>query len=140
MYRLGQHLMILYGRGQLGLDDDQALLRRFLGTANPDIRRHALTFAGQSIDEKTPEDVIERFKTLWDIYWAGPGKKDAEDKSGSWLFGPWFSSGEFPQEWALDRLEQFVTVVPTPEPDHTIAENLPRRRMRMFLNLFGFSA
>ncbi|MCK4626639.1 MAG: hypothetical protein KAV00_15075 [Phycisphaerae bacterium] len=42
----------------------------------------------------------------------------------SWLFGPWFSCGQFPDLWALERLEQFVKVVPTPEPDHAIVERL----------------
>ena len=128
MYHLGEHLMILYGRGQLGLDDDEGLLRRFVENSNPDVRRHAIGFVGQTLkhDEKVPEDVVERFMTLWDIYWTGSGRSDAEEKPNAFLFGMWFSCGQFPEQWALDALEHFVEVAPTPEPDHAIAEQLAK--------------
>ena len=118
--------MILYGRGQLGLDDDQKLLRRFLETSNAEIRRHAIGFVGQSLEsvQDVPAEIIERFQNLWDIYWDAFGRRDAEESPNAWLFGPWFSCGKFPDAWALDRMEQFVQVNPTPEPDHSIAEKL----------------
>ncbi|MCK4628507.1 MAG: hypothetical protein KAT56_05855, partial [Sedimentisphaerales bacterium] len=126
MCHLGEHLMLLYGRGQLGLDDDAGLLKSFLEKANSQIRRHAIGFVGRSLEgeEKAPEDVIERFKTLWDIYWDSTGRKDAEDHPDAWLFGKWFSCGQFPGKWALDRLEKFVEVVKIPEPDHRVVEKL----------------
>ena len=126
MSHLGEHLMLLYGRGQLSLDDDEGLLRRFLDSANPDVRRHAIRFVGRSLDgeEKVRVEIVERFMLLWDVYWTGHGKNDAEEKPSEWLFGTWFTCGQFPELWALDRLEQFVMVVPTPEPDHIIAEKL----------------
>lgn len=128
MNHFGEHLMILYGRGQLGLDEDEGLLRRFLAESHPDIRRHALGFVGQSLgrDEKIPDEIVNRFQTLWTLYWAGTGKKDAEEKPDAWLFGAWFSSGQFPPQWALEQLESFVGVIPTPEPDHAIVEQLAR--------------
>ena len=120
--------MILYGRGQLGLDDDEGLLRRFVENSNPDVRRHAVGFVGQTLkgDEKVPEDVVERFMTLWEIYWTGPGRSDTEEKPNAFLFGLWFSCEQFPEQWALDALEHFVEVAPTPEPDHAIAEQLAK--------------
>lgn len=126
MRRLGEHLMLLYGRGQLGLDEDGGLIRRFIENASPDLRRHTMSFVGQSLDENEaiPSEVIERFMSLWEEYWAGPGKKDAEERPDAWLFGWWFSCGKFPDQWALDQLEQFVNVAPTPEPDHKIGERL----------------
>ncbi len=126
MYRLGVHLMLIYGRGQLGLDDDGRLLRRFLESAIPDIRRQVIGFVGKSLqgDEKVPVEVTERFMALWDLYWADHGKKDAKEKPDAWLFGTWFSCGQFPDQWALDRLEEFVEVVPTPESNLDIAEKL----------------
>jgi hypothetical protein len=128
MNRLGEHLMILYGRGQLGLDEDEGLLKRFLANSNADIRRHAIGSVGRSLegDEKIPDEVVNRFQTLWDMYWAGAGKKDAEEKPDAWLFGTWFSSGQFPEQWALDQLEKFVNVTQTPEPDHAIVEQLAK--------------
>jgi hypothetical protein len=126
MYRLAEHLMILYGRGQLGLDDDGGLLRRVLADSHPDVRRHAVGFVGQSLegDENTPEEVVTRFQELWSLYWAGAGKKDTQEKPDALLFGTWFSSGQFPEQWALEQLENFVEVTPTPEPDHDIAKHL----------------
>jgi hypothetical protein len=126
MCHLGEHLMLLYGRGQLGLDDDAGLLKSFIETANSQIRRHAIGFVGRSLEreEKIPKDVIDRFVNLYDIYWPDPGKKDAEEKPDAWLFGTWFSSGQFPDQWALDRLEKFVEVVKIPEPDHRVVEKL----------------
>lgn len=128
MYHLGEHLMLLHGRGQLGLDDDEGLLRRFLMNSSPDVRRHAIGFIGESLEghEEVPSDVISRFMALWDFYWAGPGKEDAKEKPNAFLFALWFSCGRFPQQWAIDRLEQFVEVVPIPEPDHNIAANLAK--------------
>lgn len=128
MNRLGEHLMILYGRGQLGLDEDEGLLRRFLTESNPDIRRHAIGFIGRSLggDEGIPGEVVNRFKALWKVYWEGPGKRDAGEKPDALLFGTWFSSGQFPEQWALEQLENYVDITRTPEPDHSIAEQLAR--------------
>ncbi len=128
MYHLGEHIVLLYGRGQLGLDDDDALLRRFVQDANRDIRRHAIGFIGETLegDKEVPNEIIARFMSLWDLYWAGPGKKDAEEDPNACLFGPWFSCGRFPEQWALDRLADYVQVVPAPEADHTIAERLAK--------------
>ena len=128
MNHLGEHLMVLYGRGQLGLDDDGGLLRSFLRDAKPDIRRHAIGFVGRSLEgeEKVPSEVIARFKALWETYWSGPGRQDAQQKPDAWLFGIWFSSGKLPEQWALEQLESFVDVTSTPEPDHAIAQQLAK--------------
>jgi hypothetical protein len=85
-------------------------------------------FVGQSLEgnQEIPEEVIARFQELWSLYWAGAGKKDAQEKPDALLFGTWFSSGQFPEQWALEQLENFVEVTPTPEPDHAIAEQLAK--------------
>ena len=126
MLHLGEHLMIVFGRGHLGLDDDGGLLQEFLENAKPDIRRHAIGFVGQSLegDAKAPEETIDHFKSLWEVYWKGPGRQDAEERHGALLFGTWFVSKQFPDDWALEQLEDFVQVDPTPEPDHLIGRRL----------------
>jgi len=126
MRRLGEHLMFLYGWGELRLDDDEGLLRRFIKNATPDLRRHTISFVGESLEEseKVPNDVIERFMLLWEEYWGGPGKGDAQAQPDAWLFGLWFSCPHFRERWALDWLEQFVEVTPTPDPDHAVAKRL----------------
>ncbi len=128
MNYLGEHLMLLYGRGQLGLEDDKGLLRQFLANANPDIRRHAIGFVGKTLEDdgEVPDDVIKRFQGLWELYWNDKGKKDAEEKPNICLFGTWFASGKFPDQWAMEQLEQFVEVVPLPKPDDAIVERLAK--------------
>ena len=128
MYRLGEHLVLYYGRGQLGFDDDEGLLRSFLVNSNSDIRRYAIRFVGQSLEgnEKVPGEVVNRFQTLWDTYWHKVGKKDAEETSDADLFGTWFSSGKFPKEWALKRLEEYIEIIPLPESSSSILEQLAK--------------
>jgi hypothetical protein len=126
MNHLGEHLMILYGRGQLAFDDDGGLLRRFLDTANPEIRRHAFRFIGLTLEssEHVPVEILSRFQELWLTYWAGTGKADAREKPGESSFGDWFTSEKFPDQWALEQLERFQEIVPVPAPDYEIVERL----------------
>jgi hypothetical protein len=126
MDHLGRHLVVLYGRGQLGLDEDGGVMRNLVTRANPEIRRRTIGFVGQSLEDsdQVPAEVIERFKALWEVYWKDIGKSDAAGRPGSWLFGPWFSCGHFPDDWAMEQLEQFVEVSPIVEPDHEVIEQL----------------
>ena len=123
MFRLGEHLMLLYGRGQLALREE--VLQDFLSTARVPIRRHAIGFVGSSFGhEEVPSEVVERFMALWDAYWAGQGRSDAADEPGAVLLGSWFASGEFPDDWALSSLHEYVEVVAVPEPEHLVMERL----------------
>jgi len=128
MYRLGEHLMIFYGRGQLGLDDDEGILRRFLTDSHPNIRRHAIGFVGNSLEgeERVPDDIVNRFLGLWEAYWEGSGITDAEEKPDALLFGTWFASGKFPEQWALEQLVKFVQVTQTVEPENAVIEQLTK--------------
>jgi hypothetical protein len=126
MCHLGNHLVILYGRGQLGLDDDGGLLRRFIEKAHPDVRRHTMGYIGTSLqgDAEIPEDVLQRFMALWEVYWSGVGQTDAKEKPDSLLFGPWFVCAKFPALWAIEKLREFVEIAPAPEPDDLVMERL----------------
>ncbi len=125
MFQLGEHLMVLYGRGQVPLREE--VLQDFLDTARVPIRRHAIGFVGSSFGHgETPSEVIERFMALWDAYWTGHGRSDAADDPGSVLLGSWFASGEFPDDWALSSLHEYVEVVAVPEPEHLVMERLAK--------------
>jgi len=128
MGHLGEHLTILYGRGDLSLDDDGALLRRFLANANRDIRRHAMEFVGQVLHHETtlPQGFVDRYQQLWEVYWSGEGRTDAQQKPDGFLFGLWFSSGRFDPRWGIETLLAFVQVVPVPEPSPQVMEELAR--------------
>lgn len=130
MHDLGEHILLLYGRGQLELDGSDGLIRQFLKGVTSEIRCHAIGFVGRTLDSdgdaiaKIPDDVIKRFMKLWDEYWPDRGSDDAKRVSNALLFGTWFASGKFPQQWALDRLDEFTVVVPCPEPLDAVAEQL----------------
>lgn len=128
MEHLGQHLVLLYGRGQLGFDEDNGLVQRYVLQAAPDLRRSAVDFIGNSLrhDDEVPHEIIERFMRLWEAYWAGPGPEDAKAKPESWLFGAWVWSGKFPPQWTIDQLLEFVTVTGRAEPGHGVVEVLAR--------------
>lgn len=112
--RLAEHLMVLYGRGDVTLDADEGLIRRLISSPNGKLRRHAISFVGQTIgggDEKLPDEVVGRFQRLWDAYWADKGPDDAAIRMPSFdLFGSWFTSGVFPNDWAVERLLEFTKV------------------------------
>jgi hypothetical protein len=131
--------VVLYGRGDLGdlgseedeQTTDQRIIERFLTEAGQAARTHAVKFVGSSLrreekesSEDLPEDIQNRFMALWDWYWQRTGKDDAAANPQSGLFGWWFVSGAFPMEWSVNRLEEFVSVVPKPEPDTFIVERL----------------
>jgi len=126
MNHLGEHLMILYARGEITFDSGGGILQRFLETANANVRRHSIGFLGRIVrgDEELAEDVVERLMLLWDRYWTGPGRKDAEEKPEAQLFGTWFLCDQFPGEWRLDRLEDFSKATQRVEPDHEVLGHL----------------
>jgi hypothetical protein len=128
MGHLGEHLMILYGRGELSLEDDGRVLTRFIAEATADIRRHAIEFVGHVLhNEPTlPQEFVDRYQKLWDVYWAGKGRIDAQQKPGAFLFGSWFSSGRFDPSWGISRLRDFVEAVPVPEPSPQVVEELAK--------------
>jgi hypothetical protein len=126
MEHLGEHLMILYGRGNLGLDEDDGTVRRFLENANSGLRQHTIRFIGNTLtgQEEIPEEVVNRFKTLWDDYWHLNGKSDTADKPDSFVFGTWFSSGKFPADWSLQQLENLLELSCHPKRSSAILKQL----------------
>ena len=61
---------------------------------------------------------------------AGVTHHDDQEKPDAWLFGTWFSSGQFPKQWALEELESLVEITSLPEPDHAVAKQLAKRCAR----------
>jgi len=125
VYRLGEHLMVLYGRGQLSLDDDGQLIRRFFTTTDPEIRIRSMEFVGGSLTREAPigAAVITRFQDLWDFYWPEFGRHDMHLRTRNRV-GSWFESNEFPNDWYLSRLENFVKTARSAELDRSVIERL----------------
>ena len=106
---LGEHLLTLYGRGEISIND--AALTGFFGRANAETRQGTLVFVGRSLmpsrekgrgvdEEQIPAEVVERFREFWDV--RGAASTFAEEAAA---FGWWFASGRFEDAWAI---EQFV--------------------------------
>ncbi len=131
MTRFGEHLMILYGRGQLGLDDHGAILRRFLTDTSQVIRSHTIAFIGRSLtgDEDEPSDplpkqVIDRFVALWEWYWPAVGSRDKKPSSD--VFGYWYICGCFDPRWALTKLGEYAESAPLLEPRYKLPKLLAK--------------
>ncbi len=105
--RLAEHLMVLYWRGRLDLDDANGLLMQFFASAPDHLRAHAVEFVGHALaqsDTPVDADVLERLCHLWDIRLAAAqeagGGQDEELAAFTW----WFTANAFDEEWALSRL------------------------------------
>lgn len=128
--RLAEHLMELYWRGRLALNEPGGLLDRFYAKADDTLRGHAMDFVGRSLmntEDKVPGQVINRLKALWEYRLAtaraavSTGGVFTEELSA---FGWWFASGKFDLEWALPQLIAVLRLVHKAEPDHLVAERL----------------
>jgi len=66
--RLGQHLMMFYGRDKLSLDEAGSLLRRFFATADDKLRGLTIQFIGRSLRDSgnLRAEIIGRFRRLWE--------------------------------------------------------------------------
>ncbi len=130
--RLGVHLMVLYGRGDIGdlsSGTDQQILERFLKQGHQAVRTRAVKFVGSSLrhrEEDLPKEVQKRFMNMWEWYWEQTGKQDAATNPESSLFGWWFVSGAFPVKWSIGQLDAFTAFVPKPKPDSFIVEELAK--------------
>jgi hypothetical protein len=129
---LAEHLMVLYGRGQIPQTQD-SLLALFFETAPVEIRAYAIEFVGRSLSDEPPgttlpSDVVQRFMALWQ--WrleharqraAGAGSEPAEELTG---LGAWFGSGVFPEDWSFEQLQAVVELGGKVEPDHVVVRRL----------------
>ena len=107
-------------------NDEERLLYQFLEAAPTDVRSQTMDFVGLSLTDgdELPETIITKFQRLWDWYWPKLGSTDMKTRPRGGPFGSWFTCKQFPDEWCLERLEQFLEVVPMPELADRIAERL----------------
>ena len=126
IHRLGEHLVVLYGRGNLeSSSDDEKLLFDFLQATDSDVRSQTIAYVGSTFGQSNtvPPAVVERFQKLWEWYWPKFGEKDAPTRPASGLFGSWFRCEQFPVAWRLKWLEAVVALPQVPD----LAEQLVAR-------------
>lgn len=126
VHRLGEHLAILYMRGELPLDDERLSLRKFIAEATLDVRRHTIEFIGKVLEHhnEVPEDVIKRCMKLWGLYWTDRGVKDALARCGCWPFESWLVCRKFPKVWCLEQFESYLQATEIPEISNWAMEEL----------------
>jgi hypothetical protein len=124
--RLGEHLMILYGLGHIPLEGDDNIIHRFVDRSPIELRSATIEFIGQAVGatDDLEAEVIERYKTLWAWYWNKLGQNDAKGEQDSSVFGTWFVSGKFDNQWSLERLDEFTDLVPKAGPEYHIVKRL----------------
>ena len=127
--RLAQHLMTLYWRGKLNLDDLEGLLTRFYAKAPDALRGYALEFVGRSL--RNTEDAIEpqilnRLQLLWErrLQAARAATLPASYVNELAAFGWWFASAKFDDSWAIAQLKEVLQLIGQVEPDFLIFERL----------------
>ncbi|MHC4696658.1 MAG: hypothetical protein ACYTFA_07955 [Planctomycetota bacterium] len=126
-HRLAEHIMIYYGRGLIDANDD--LLVQFFSRAPALIRGRAIQFVGRSLGQEkgeVAEEVLERFRILWEARAAAARASDADQTRDPELvaFGSWFSSGKFDPVWTLAQLRDALMACAWSEPDHMVVEQL----------------
>lgn len=123
--KLAEHFIALYWRRKLGLDDP--LLAALWKNAPDDLRAHALGFVGRSLrntSDPIPVEVLERFKTLWDLRLAEAKRAPAAHQQEMAAFGWWFVSGKFDPGWAIKHLGEALRITRRVEPDHMVVDKL----------------
>jgi hypothetical protein len=128
VHRLGEHLVFLYGRGDLkaGGGDDEELLFDFLRAADSDVRSKTIAFVGSTLERsgEVPEAIVGRFQKLWEWYWPEFGERDVAARPASGLFGSWFQCEQFPIGWRLERLEDVVALPQIPDLAEKVVDRL----------------
>jgi hypothetical protein len=122
--RLGEHLMVMYGRGKLELSDPDGLVSRFLDRASERAREAALEFVGRSMQGDVPLDpeVALRFQALWANFLSTAASGEhVRELNG---FGWWFVSGKLDETWSLTQLLNALNLGVQVEPDHLVVKRL----------------
>ena len=140
--RLAEHLVVLYWQGKLELDEPDGLLSVFYHKAGVPLRTHALHFVGRALwqtEDPVPEQIVDRLRALWESRLGAvrSGTAPAEENVRLSAFGLWFVSGKFGDEWAIEQLEEALTLAGSVELDHLVveqlaqvAESMPARAVR----------
>ena len=118
---LGEHLMVFYWRGRLGLDG----LAKFYARASADLRRETMEFVGRSLGNTTGDveaEVVERLIALWQArFEACRASGDFKELE---TFGWWFGSGKLDAEWALTQVVATLRATKRIDPDFLVLEKL----------------
>ncbi len=123
---LGDHLMVMVGRGLIAWTDADSLVKRFFTNATLSEASNAVAFVGRSLLDSSPDvaDVVNRFRTIWEQL-TNFVIDEASDRTQLLKpFGWWFASKCFDSEWALEQLVRVIRITGGIEPDFMVMERL----------------
>lgn len=123
--KLAEHIMVGYWSGNLNFGD--SMFTRFWESASDEVRAHAISFIGSSLQqtkEKIPEDIIKRLMHLWEMRVSIAEREPNEHKEELAAFGWWFISRKFDVAWAIGQLERVLKITYRVVPVHMIIEYL----------------
>lgn len=123
---LAEHLVVLYGRGRISLDEAGGLMVRFFEKADARVRAHAMVTAGRILagDETIPPEVIERLKKLWEVRLNATRSSPDADRAELSAFSSWFTSRKFDNEWTLAQLNTVLQLIGNLQHDFDAPERL----------------
>lgn len=124
---LAEHLVVLYARGHISLDEDGSLIVRLFEQADARVRAHAMETAGRLLrrdDAAIPADVIERLKRLWEWRLNTTRTSSEENRAELSAFWCWFTSRTVDGSWALVQLGTVLRLIGHLEHDYDVPERL----------------
>jgi hypothetical protein len=125
--RLGEHLMVMVGRGVLRWNNEDSLVKRFYENASVSDSSHAVAFVGRSLRNESssiPDEVLERFRGVWEELASAVLTGAGERTQLLRQFGWWFASGRFDATWAFEQLGRVIDATGGIEPDFLVMERL----------------
>jgi hypothetical protein len=109
--RLAEHLLSVYWRGKLRIEDPDSALSRLFARAPDSLAAHAITFVGRSLPGwkgPVPGDVKLRLMKLWERRLGVARHNPAAHQQELSAFGWWFATGLFEDKWAIAQLQSVI--------------------------------
>ncbi len=125
--RLGMHLLVMTGRGQLSWSDDDALLKGYFESAKPKQARSAIGSIGRDLhneDHEFPRETLTRFASLAESLIGVLQEQGSERMGHLASLGWWIASGRFEAEWTLKQLGRLVAHAGRAEPRRYVMDHL----------------
>lgn len=127
--RLAEHVMMLYAHGKILQESPDGLLNGFYDKASGNLRGYAIRSVGSAFRDESseiPEEVISRFKLLWQSRIETAKRSNSLDDYQQELkaFGWLFASRRFESEWALTQLRAVLELTGTIGDDDQTIEYL----------------
>ncbi|MFZ3019953.1 MAG: hypothetical protein WA051_00280 [Minisyncoccia bacterium] len=125
--KLGEHLIIMYWRGLIKLDDP--LMVTFWNNADDALREHVMDFVGASLrsdKEPLPPELEGRLREFWNarlaVATADSDKKNYQKEMSG--FGWWFASGKFEEDWVFEEYLKALDFGSKVRTHHSVADVL----------------